>query len=1095
MRYSQAQKIQDMDPSPQQAFLARVRELLVPHTLSVQAREALLMEAFYTSHGWILGEILFDGTPNDFVDRCLVTLLAQDPRLLEILLIKLRPRYGEAQQALISELIAELPHLPPVAPGPTLPAKTQHPATAAAGRPTLFVSYAPEDSDQAQWLAERLAHYGHACRLERHPEKGSDAWLAATAGGLSNAYAVLLLAGAETWQDRWVQVELLAALDKRKQIVPVRLPHGRLPGFLPADVVPIAFAAADETGLQAVLRRLPQPPPAAPRTPWAPLSPDLLRRADELIYMDRLKLAELRHVAQYTRLGGEAQLRRTRSDRLVVPSVVARQELRHTRWRRGGEAPAEARRFEDAVPELHQIRRAVLLGEPGAGKTTTLYKLATDLIDSALLDRTAPVPLMVRLGLWTDAGESFGAFLRRSVGDLGDGLAERLRAGRAALLLDGLNEIPAGQQAQKYGQVAEFLKRKEYRQLMAIVTCREQDYPPERALALDRITVEPLDPLRVRDFIHNYLDREEGAAAGEDLFWQLAGADAEATYQWFVEDIGQKLKKPFQTFWLADELPENIGWWKWRDWLRQRAHPARLLRLAANPYLLFMLIDVYRAAGRRLPANRGELFDAFVETLLVRERLFGLDRQTETVIRLSAGEALLDSLTALAYAMQRRRAQEDTDGSAQTALPLATVARFLDAQQRKQAASASLLTLGEEVRFAHQLLQEYFVARAMRQRIFAPEGIEPALKAADIWQPEKWWEPTNWEEATILLAGLYSDDCSKVVNWVGSANPEAAARCIAESGAYTPDETKRALRDRWLPRLTDLQGDPDARARAAVGRALGLVTLADGTPLDNRPGVGVIEQNGVHIPDMAWGEPVPAGEYVVGRDPKAYESLNKQVITIEHAYRLARFPVTYAQFHCFVAASDFADPRWWVGMPAEEEAYGRTYRLRELSEQAFQFGNHPRERVSWSQAIAFCRWLSDKLGYGVDLPTEYEWEVAARYPDGRLFPWGDQFDAARANTKEGDNIGRTSAVGIYPHGANQQLGLYDLSGNVWEWCRTKYEDPEDGRVDASGARRVVRGGSWDDYRGSARAACRIRRNPGGRHDHLGFRVVCRPPSR
>ena len=81
------------------------------------------------------------------------------------------------------------------------------------------------------------------------------------------------------------------------------------------------------------------------------------------------------------------------------------------------------------------------LGDPGSGKTTTFYKLAADLIETALADAAAPVPLMVHLGLWTDAAQPFLAFLRRSVGELGDGLAKRLDEGRAALLVASVAKI------------------------------------------------------------------------------------------------------------------------------------------------------------------------------------------------------------------------------------------------------------------------------------------------------------------------------------------------------------------------------------------------------------------------------------------------------------------------------------------------------------------------------------------------------------------------------------------------------------------------------------------------------------------------------
>ncbi|MBK7918074.1 MAG: SUMF1/EgtB/PvdO family nonheme iron enzyme [Chloroflexi bacterium] len=429
-----------------------------------------------------------------------------------------------------------------------------------------------------------------------------------------------------------------------------------------------------------------------------------------------------------------------------------------------------------------------------------------------------------------------------------------------------------------------------------------------------------------------------------------------------------------------------------------------------------------------------------------------------------------------------------------TALPFDVVAGILDERQRYQAASANLLALGDEVRFTHQLLQEYFVARAMRERIFpGSAGVSPAvgetpsLLARDIWQPKNWWEPTNWEEATILLAGLYSDDCTDVLMWLAETQPELAARCIVESGAHTPDETKLRLREMWLPRLTDLKRDPDARARAAVGRALGRIALEDGTPLDNRPGVGFVLRNGLKIPDIAWGEEVPAGKYTIGGDKKAFRNFDKRPVTISYPYRLARYPVTNAQFACFVAAPDFGDGRWWRGLPDKERQIDNPY---------FPYANGPRERVSWYQAVAFCRWLSDKLGYTVELPHEYEWEVAARWPDNRLYPWGNEFDAAKANTVEGDRVGEPTVVGLYPHGANSKLNLYDLSGNVWEWCRNKYETPDDEGIDDSDAWRVLRGGSFINLADNARAAYRNYNVPGNRSDYSGFRlvVVRRSPS-
>jgi len=954
----------------------------------------------------------------------------------------------------------------------------RQPVPARSDQPTLFLSYADRDVKIAQRLAAALAEYGHACHLERAPKTDNNAWLAATAAGLGNAYAVLLLIGEQTAHDRWQRLEYLAAADRQKQIIPIRLNQAAaIPPHIKEAPLPLPVDAPAAADFEALLQRLPPPPPPSRHT-WLNEA-DLLRpRLAELAYMDRLKLAELQHVSQYTRLSGQVELWRKASGRLQLNPVVARQEFRHLPWRRPDKAATvEQRRFEDAVAELKAIRRAVLLGDPGSGKTTTLYRLAADLIEAALADPAQPIPVMVRLGLWTEAGEPLADFLRRSVGELGEGLDERLAERRVALLLDGINEIPADQQAAKYGQARQFLAQ--HPDLLAWVSCREQDYPPERDLRLDRVTAVPLDAARIREFVGNYLDGlpEFGHEAADDLFWQLAGEEARATFIRFQKEMERRLPDTagrFATFWLADQLPKGATWgWRnldWEDWLKQHAHPASLLLLATNPYMLFMLLDVYQIY-RQLPANRGQLFDQFVETLLAREGL--LDRQagSQAIVSRPEGEALLAALAELAFALQTQRTGQQGAQAAQTALPLAEASRYLTAAQRYQAVSANLLTINDDVHFAHQLLQEYFAARAWRGRIFPVERLRAAepLLAGDIWQPQNWWQPNNWEEATILLAGLYSDDCAPVLEWLAEAQPELAARCIVESGAYTPEATKVWLRDLWLPRLTNLKRDPDARA-------LGRVTLEDGTPLDNRSGVAFVARDGLKIPDIAWGEEIPARTYTIGGDKEAYHSFDKSRVTIQYPYRLARHPVTNAQFDCFVTAPDFGAERWWRGLPERERQIVKPY---------FPYANSPRETVSWYQATAFCRWLSDKLGCTVELPNEYEWETAARWPDNRFYPWGNQFDAAKANTYEGDLVDRTTAVGLYP--ANK-LGLYDLSGNVWEWCRNK-KDPDDDKVDGSDDWRVLRGGSWNLIQKYARAADRSTYTPDNRNYGYGFRVV------
>ena len=1088
------------------SLIDHITDIFLPRILTEEDRKTLCLDAYLTTHRWLLRHMRFSGTPRQFTIQALDTFIQYGPHLAEPLFAAMRSSYGNAEE--ITRHLAEF-HTAAVALAPPSRAgfssTAKHPES-----PALYLIHSDGDSVLAQQIAKTLVQHGRSCHLGPSLQKGSDRWLAEVGAALSQAYGVVCLVGRQTAQDRWVQVELLAAQDKRKPLVALQLPDTNLPPTLPGSIslFPLPASGLLPVGLLNALPHQPGQPTASAEV--APLSPALIMRSAELRYMDSLRLAELHYVGQYTRLGGQTQFTRSRGDRLRLNPVVARTEFHHAPWRQEADQPKTSppQPFEDAVTELQAIRRAVLLGDPGSGKTTTLYKLASDLIDTALLDRAAPIPLLVRLGQWTDAAEQLTDFLQRSLGEIGEGLAERLMQGRAALLLDGLNEIPAGQQADKYRQVRHFLAQ--YPHLMAIVTCREQDYPPERALALDRVTVAPLDPVRIHEFVCNYLNHDKtgsnGEEGGDDLFWKLAGEAAAETYERFNEAVGARLADPFATFWLDRALPDDLhrGWeWSndykkhhWEDWLKTRAHPASLLQLATNPYMLFMMVDVYQEYDQTLPANRGQLFDWFVETLLVREQLFSRQSDAGTIIQRPEGKRLLQSLTTLAAEMQRLRGQPESTlqvgDYALTALPAATVNSLMDANQVYHAASANLLLLGEVVRFTHQLLQEYFLARHMRQRIFEGDGLLIDLIPEAIWHIPTWWQPTNWEEATILLAGLYSDDCTDVLMWLAEAQPELAARCIVESGAHTPEATKLRLREMWLPRLTDLKRDPDVRARAAIGRALGRLSLSDGTPLDNRPGVGFVIRGNWQIPDIIWGNQVPAGTYTVGGDKDAYEGKNKQKVRIAQPYQLACYPVTYAQFQCFVRASDVSDSRWWVGMPAEEEAYGTLYRLQEWGKQAFKFWNHPREAVSWYQAIAFCSWLGDKLGYEVGLPHEDEWEVAARYPDGRSFPWGNDFNAANANISVEGEIGQTSTVGIYPQGKNEVLGLEEMNGNVWEWCRNKYNNSQDDQVDASAVRRAIRGGSWYGPQLGTRSRSSLR--PSDRSSYCGFRVVRRFPA-
>jgi formylglycine-generating enzyme required for sulfatase activity len=227
-----------------------------------------------------------------------------------------------------------------------------------------------------------------------------------------------------------------------------------------------------------------------------------------------------------------------------------------------------------------------------------------------------------------------------------------------------------------------------------------------------------------------------------------------------------------------------------------------------------------------------------------------------------------------------------------------------------------------------------------------------------------------------------------------------------------------------------------------------------------------------------------AGEFLMGSDPEKDKDTigNEQPQRKLHLpdYNIAKTPVTNAQYEVFVEAAGHEPPEPWG---AKKSSQGRE--------------DHPVCRVNWYDAVAYCQWLTEVSGKVYRLPSEAEWEKAARGTDGRIYPWGDKWDVERCNTWEGGK-NDTTPVGVYPQGASP-YGLLDMAGNIWEWTRSlarKYPyDPTDGRESpkASGdVQRVARGGAWSRDRVCARCARRLWGNPNDKRHMIGFRVVVSP---
>lgn len=195
-----------------------------------------------------------------------------------------------------------------------------------------------------------------------------------------------------------------------------------------------------------------------------------------------------------------------------------------------------------------------------------------------------------------------------------------------------------------------------------------------------------------------------------------------------------------------------------------------------------------------------------------------------------------------------------------------------------------------------------------------------------------------------------------------------------------------------------------------------------------------------------------------------------------NAFAIGQTPVTNAQYLEFVIATGADFPRTWPGLTFPEGQ-----------------GDYPVTSVSWRLARAYCKWLSELSGHTIRLPTEAEWERAARGDDDRTYPWGSDFHSYRINTAEAFSRA-TTPVFLHSPASDSPFGVVGMSGNVWQWTSSIFSpypyDASDGRedLDAPGPR-VVRGGAWLYSRRLARCSAREGYQPDVKSHTVGFRIA------
>jgi len=217
---------------------------------------------------------------------------------------------------------------------------------------------------------------------------------------------------------------------------------------------------------------------------------------------------------------------------------------------------------------------------------------------------------------------------------------------------------------------------------------------------------------------------------------------------------------------------------------------------------------------------------------------------------------------------------------------------------------------------------------------------------------------------------------------------------------------------------------------------------------------------------------IPAGPFTMGSDDADPEDGPAQEIDLP-AFEIDKFEVTYADFDAFSKRTGYTTY-------AEQQGVG-SWR----NEWGMGEDNHPVVMVTWDDATAYCEWLGKRL------PTEAEWEKAARGEDGRRFPWGNDWDPNKANVKE-TGLRGTVAVGSFGAGASP-YGVDDMTGNVWEWTADWYQAYPGNTVDDPyyGEQfRVTRGGGWFDEEPQSTTFNRNAADPAKTaNDDVGFRCV------
>ena len=710
---------------------------------------------------------------------------------------------------------------------------------------------------------------------------------------------------------------------------------------------------------------------------------------------------------------------------------------------------------------IRKRRGVVILGDPGSGKTTHLKRLLLACLREGPAGMGLPsntVPVFLPLRELDDLTHGIDTFIEKTLASphlkmaLGFG-GRLLERGHLLLLFDGLDEVSDPKQRAKVARWIE--KAVQLRPTCtAVVTCRFAGYDEDARLGPQflELHLRPLSQALSEAFIRHWYQAVETGLASDPAQGEIIAAQR------------------------AGELIERLQGPDFRS--------ARMVEMTRNPLLLANLCLVNRDRGA-LPRGRHQLYDECIDVLLERWRE---GKSLAVSVSAETGRRVLQP-TALWLHEQEGRTRASAEELAQVLEPALKAKQWpggdVRAFLRTVRDESGLLTgwSHDQFGFMHLGFQEYLAASELRRLAF--EGDKQAV----LGQLANHYGESWWQEVILLLLAqgnpsLFNpfmqaalsqpgfDEASDLLGLILEEAAEVSPEPFLEWLRQAPGEAPEFWDRQWsaLQVLFRLLAEDDLKALAASLRGhpspkisawLGLQVQAR---LQN---IRVTDPGGVEL------VLIPGGRFRMG-SPKGegYDSERPAHEVDVCPFYLGRYPVTNEEYGRFLQANPKAkEPEYW-------------------GNRQFNQARQPVVGVAWDDACRFAEWAGGRL------PTEAEWEYACRAGTATSYWWGVEIGTNRAN---GDGSGsqwsnkQTSPVGSFEP---NPFGLYDTSGNVWEWTQDRWHDdyrgaPADGSAWESGdeARRVIRGGSWIDKPDDLRSAYRFGSLTGSRFGDIGFRLA------